>query len=89
MQSIVEAITEKDRQRCGSRCDRVRHEKVTEATLVAVCGEFRITTCADEICKAKAIHMATSFAGAREDTDQWSENPRKMDRNIKKVLERM
>ena len=89
MKSRVEAITEKDRQRCGSRCERVRHEKVTEATLVAVCGGFRITTCADEICKAKAINLATSFAGAKKDTGQWSKNPRKMARDIRKVLERI
>ena len=89
MKFRVEAIKEKDRQRCGSRCERVGHEKVTEATLVAVCGGFRITTCADEVCKAKAIHLATSFARAKKDTDQWSKNPRKMARDIKKVLERM
>lgn len=85
----VVPMTEKYRSTHGSRCERVQHDKVTEATIVAVCGGFQIASCDDEVCRAKAVHLATSFARAKQDTDQWKDNPRKADRDLRSVIKRM
>jgi len=85
----IQAITEQYRSKHGSRCERVTHEKVTEATVLAVCGGFQIESCDDEVCRDKAVHMATSFARAKMDTDQWDKNPRKAERDLRAVTKRI
>ena len=82
----ISAITEKYRSTHGSRCERVQHGNATEATILVVSGRVKISSCDSEVCKAKAIHLATSFARAKMDTDQWGRSPRKMIRDLKRAI---